>query len=373
MGENIKKIVISGINLFEGGPLSIYYDILNILFEDKYFENHEITIFVHKKELFQKYIDKIEIIELPKSRKNYIYRLYYEYIYFFKYSKSRNIDVWISLHDITPNVIAKKRYVYCHNPSPFLKKITWNIFKYSKVTCLMSIFYRFLYKINIKKNTSVIVQQNWIKEEFEKEFGIQNIIVARPDVNSTFICKNFKKKEEKEKYLFIYPVFPRVFKNFEIICEACKLVNKTNFKDMYEVIFTINGYENSYSKMLLKKYKNIKNIKWIGLQNRENLFKLYNEVDCMIFSSLLETWGLPISEFKNTNQPILLADLPYSYETIGTYEKVNFFNTTDANALSKLMINLLDNKEIYKGNITKNKGGYSNWHDLCKKIILGDN
>lgn len=70
----MKQLVISGINLFEGGPLSIYYDCLNCIRDMGLFHEYEITAFVHKKELFENYQDIITLIELPKSRVNYIYR-----------------------------------------------------------------------------------------------------------------------------------------------------------------------------------------------------------------------------------------------------------------------------------------------------------
>ena len=117
----MKTIVISGINLFQGGPLSIYKDCLNSLIESKVHINNQIIIFVHKKELFNEYAGKFTIIELPLSRKNYIMRLWYEYIYFYFYSLRKSIDIWLSIHDITPNVKSEHRYVYCHNASPFYK------------------------------------------------------------------------------------------------------------------------------------------------------------------------------------------------------------------------------------------------------------
>ena len=35
--------------------------------------------------------------------------------------------------------------------------------------------------------------------------------------------------------------------------------------------------------------------------------------DFLIFPSLLETWGLPISEFEQTNKKMILANLPYAF------------------------------------------------------------
>ncbi|WP_392367384.1 hypothetical protein, partial [Streptococcus suis] len=98
------KIVISGINLFEGGPLSIYYDCLNELIRKGIHLKKEIIAFVHRLDLFEEYKDYVTLIEFPKSRGSYLKRLWYEYVYFYCFSKKNKVDIWISLHDITPNV-----------------------------------------------------------------------------------------------------------------------------------------------------------------------------------------------------------------------------------------------------------------------------
>ena len=49
----IKTVVISGINLFEGGPLSIYYDLLDSICSLGYDKKYKIIAFVHKINLFQ--------------------------------------------------------------------------------------------------------------------------------------------------------------------------------------------------------------------------------------------------------------------------------------------------------------------------------
>ena len=51
--------------------------------------------------------------------KSYLHRCYYEYFYFKKLSDKYKPFLWLSLHDMTPNVEANIRAVYCHNPSPF--------------------------------------------------------------------------------------------------------------------------------------------------------------------------------------------------------------------------------------------------------------
>jgi glycosyltransferase involved in cell wall biosynthesis len=334
----MKRIVISGINIFEGGPLSVYRDFLNAIVENDIHKNNEITIFVHKKELFKDYDGCFEIIELPKSRKSYFNRCYYEYVYFHRYSKKEEIDCWISIHDMTPNVVAKQVYTYCHNATPFFKATSFE-WKFNKTVFFFSLLYKFLYRINIKK-TTVIVQQQWMRAEFEKMYGIEGAIVAYPGINAP--NKEEIEVSKSEEVTFIYASYPRTFKNFEGILEACKQLNLENLK--YIVQITLSGNENKYSQYLYDKYKDVENVEWIGLQKREALFACYAKSDCLIFPSKLETWGLPITEYKEYNKPIILSDLPYAHETLGDYNSAIFFNPNSVSELASAM------KAIIEGN-----------------------
>ncbi len=336
-----KTLVLSGINLFEGGPLSIYYDILDNILACGYTEKYSVTAFVHKLSLFEKYKESpIEFIELPQSRESYINRLRYEYGYFKKYSKSRNVDVWFSVHDMTPSVRAGRLYTYCHNSTPFVKFNASSI-KFSLTVYLFSLFYKYLYRINIKKATGIIVQQDWLRKGFRRLYGIKNIIVAHPDVSVPQGIEDDTSDASGEENLFVFPTLPRHFKNVEVICEAARaLENKgiTNFS----VAVTLDGSENSYTEFLLEKYGDLKCMKWLGRVPRERVFELFRQSKCLIFPSRTETWGLPITEYKQTGKPIILADLPYAHETLGTYDKARFFDPDDAAELSELMLGAID-------------------------------
>ncbi|WP_313176174.1 glycosyltransferase [Streptococcus parasuis] len=340
-----EKMVISGINLFEGGTLSIYYDCLEELLRKGIHTEKEIIAFVHKSELFKEYAEYITLIELPDSRRGYLRRLWYEYIYFHKFSKENKIDIWLSLHDITPNVQARKIYTYCHNPTPFLMRSVKN-FKYSITTTLFSFFYKYLYRINIKAATAIIVQQEWMRKRFLEMYPIDNVIVAYPKLSKEY---NFIDKGHKEKQIWIYPAFPRFFKNFEVIGEAVERLKDLDF----EVWFTIDGTENRYSKMIFEKYNHLPQIKWLGKKTRNEVFQLYEEVSGLIFPSKLETWGLPISEFKVTNKDIILSNLPYAHETLGCYSKALFFNPDDSITLSNILRSVIENNQCY--DLTKSK------------------
>jgi hypothetical protein len=161
--SEIKVIVISGINIRTGGPLSILSDLLLFL-ENSLANKYNIIALVNRKSLFNN-LKKIKLVEFPNSTKSYAHKLYYEYLYFYFLSKKLKPYLWLSMNDVSPNIEAQRRAVYCHNPSPFynisLKEI-WldpKFFIFNK-------FYSLLYAINIRKNDFVIVQQDWLRNEF---------------------------------------------------------------------------------------------------------------------------------------------------------------------------------------------------------------
>lgn len=326
--SNEKLIVVSAINFFEGGPLSILMDSIQELSSSRY-QTFQIIFFIHKIELIRKieYSPNITFVELPKSRKNYLFRLYYEYIYFQQFSKKVSVYLWLSLHDITPNVKANKRAVYCHNPTPFYQNKIKDLFLYPTLF-FSSIFYKYLYKINIYKNDFVIVQPYWMKKAFKEMFDLQEtkIIVASPILDKgAMTFPNYGNNIENTKLTFFYPCISRPFKNIEVIADACKILSQKNINN-YQLILTINGSENNYSKKIYEKYKSIPEIKFLGQITRDSVLKQYENSDVLLFPSTLETWGLPITEYKPFDKPMFVSDLPYAKETVGVYDKVDFLN-----------------------------------------------
>lgn len=340
MEQNKQVIVISGINLFEGGPLSVYKDCLRFLNDSLYIEDYRVVALVHKTILFnQKEFKNIEFMEFPKSRTSYFYRLYYEYIHFRSIADRFNIKVWLSLHDISPNLGAVRQAVYCHNPSPF-DRVGWSGLFKQPTRFLFNRFYKFLYRINIHSNVFVVVQQKWIKDEFVEMFGLKadQVIIAPPKMPENL----FRDQQlpaginSSDGVTFFYPAFPRPFKNFEVIAEAIRILEQ-NSALKFTVYLTLDGKENGYSNNLMQKYGNLKNVRYTGILSREVVYSYYQHMDYLIFPSKLETWGLPISEFKQFEKPMLVANLPYAKETVGKYGQIKFFNPDNPVELAAYM------------------------------------
>lgn len=170
-------------------------------------------------------------------------------------------------------------------------------------------------------------------------FPKENIIVARPVQENKIISQENKEYEERD-FTFVYPSFPRSFKNFEVVCEAVKiLVGKgvSNFR----VKLTLDGTENVYASSVVQKYSNISNIQFVGLINPTDMGDFYINSDCLLFPSNLESWGLPISEYKQYGKPMILVDLPYAHETASGLSKIAFFQPNNAIELSERMSEIL--------------------------------
>lgn len=328
-----KIIIISAVNLVSGGPFTILKDCLDQIVNNNIFSSYKIIVLIHSKAGMPVY-SNIEYLEYPLPKKNWIIRMFYEYIYFYFLSLKLSPLIWISLHDMTPNVRSKYQYVYMHNSSPFFQKRKG--LKLSLKFHLFVLFYKYIYKINVKKNTAVIVQQDWFRIKIAElcEIPLEKIIVAYPEIPKD-LCDYDGNYNQGQ---FFFNAFPREFKNFETICEAANILNNGGYRDFdWTVYLTIDGSENSYSKQVVEKYKDNPHIRFIGLISREKCEEYYKNSEALIFPSLLETWGLPISEFKLYNKKMILADLPYAHEAASGAGKVCFFNPSDAKLLADIM------------------------------------
>ena len=106
-------------------------------------------------------------------------------------------------------------------------------------------------------------------------------------------------------------------------------------------------------------------------QNYTEMQSLYYGMDCLLFPSKIETWGLPISEAKQFNKPLLLANEPYAKETCGSYEKVSFFNVNDPEKLAQLITEFTTKNHTFDGNVasTITDTSLKNWKELFAYIL----
>lgn len=367
-----KIIVISAVNLRKGGTLTILRDCLQYLSELVREGEYRVVALVHKRELCD--YPGIEYIEMPDTVKGWGKRLWCEYVTMNRVSKElAPVYLWLSLHDTSPRVKAERQAVYCQTSFPFYK---WSFrdFRMDYKIPLFAMFTKYAYKVNIRSNKYLIVQQNWLREGFSRMFGLkkEKFIVAPPQKKQVEVIPE---EISKDIFTFFYASTPDCHKNFETLCQAARLLEAEVGEDRFKVVLTIGGTENRYSRWLREMSEGVKSIDFAGFMTKERLYGYYKAADCFVFPSKVETWGLPITEFMETSggKPMILADLPYAHETSAGASKVCFFNPSDPTELKDRMKELICNGSVPFESVPEqdmeDPKAYS-WEDLFK-ILLG--
>ncbi|MDR0686706.1 MAG: glycosyltransferase [Dysgonamonadaceae bacterium] len=367
-GGGKRLIVLSGINIFRGGTLKIMRDCIAALsgFVDV---NTEIIALVHNRELYREY-PNVRYIAYPRSRKSWLWRLYYEYFGLWRMSKRLNPWCWFSIHDTTPNVVAQRRMVYCHNSFPFYRLRLRDLFLQPGIA-MLCLFSYYIYRINIHKNDYIIVQQEWFRHELHKFFGIDNIIVSLPDEEDSYLTANASDSvKETGVCRFFYPSTPMIHKNIETACEAAVKLQRYGIGN-FELVITLDGTENRYAKYIYGKYCGCSAINFTGYLKHDRMQQWYEECSCLVFPSKVETWGLPLSEAKQACKPILVSDLPYARETVGGYDRVRFFNPDDSGELAGLMQQFMEGRLTYETiEADEHRMPFArNWNELFQIIM----
>ncbi len=338
----MKTIVISAVNLVEGGPYTVLRDC--VATAPQALPGWRIVALVNDVRLIDTH--GVQTLAFPDAKKAWVNRARLEWHGFVEVSRELNADLWLSLHDITPRVHARRLAVYCHNPSPFTRARPRDALFEPKFLAF-NLFYSQLYRVNIRRNHTVVVQQQWLREEFQRRYRPRRVLVAHPQsavdegVAPAPHPAHRPGHPGGEVPVFLYPALPRCFKNFELIGDAVAgLVAADQWRARLR--WTIDGTENRYARWLFGKYGRLPGIEWIGRQTPAQMADEYSTADCLIFPSRLETWGLPITEAKRAGLPMLVADLPYAHETVGDHDRVTFVDVEDPADLATRIGQIID-------------------------------
>lgn len=345
--SNCKLIVVSAVNLRKGGTLTILNDCLSALSEMAERNQVRVVALVHDRRLAD--YPSIEFIELPWAKRSWAHRLWCEYMTMHGIShRLGDIDLWLSLHDTTPRVKARRQAVYCHNSYPFFHWHWHHVWLNYRIVCF-ALFTKLYYLINLKRNSFVVVQSQWFRKAFAKMtgFGANKTIVFPP--STSFSSPSHSDTQvsplpHPTPFTFLYPAYPDVHKNMECLCEASRLLEQEVGVNRFQVLLTTSPTANRYSRWLHRRWGNVKSLRFCGFMSKERLNKIYCDTDCLVFPSQVETWGLPISEFAVTGRPMLLADRPYAHETAAGSRCTAFFDADDPVTLKTLMHDVIKRK-----------------------------
>lgn len=295
-----------------------------------------IVALVHRKDLLD--CQRAESVEFPKIKSSWMRRMVFEWWAASSIAQSLDAEVWLSMHDVTSLVSVRRQYVYINNPAPLVRPTLRGI-RHDWRFLARALLFRLVHAVSIGRNDAVFVQQSWIRAIFQKRYNVERVLVSRPSLELARF-PGARRGEDARPRKWLYPALPIQYKNFEVIGEALRCLQMEGWDG--EVHVTIRGNENSYARWIRKRYGDLQTLKFIGRQSAESMASLYRSMDGVLFPSLIETWGLPISEAESHQLPLLVADLPYARETVGDYDQVSFFNPHDPEVLAGLLRKLAE-------------------------------
>lgn len=260
--------------------------------------------------------ENIKVVRVPWVKKNWLYRLFFDYFVAPRLVKRERPDKIFSLQNtLVPNTNVGQ-VLYLHQPLPFVE-YKFTLLESPLFWIYQNIIARFIYS-SVKRAERVIVQTHWMKDACIEKTGIESekIVVIPPVID--IVPKKLFAYENMDIPTFIYPATPLIYKNHKVIIEACKqLVQEgiTNFR----VIFTMTGTENKVARQLKAESKKYNlPIEFVGVLKRDELFEWYSKA-ILLFPSYIETFGMPLMEARAYDTPIIACDMPFVIEIIGRY------------------------------------------------------
>lgn len=204
---------------------------------------------------------------------------------------------------------------------------------------------RFLIRLScfLNKKITFYVQTQTVKNNFLNTFKFMNVKLM-PFYDSEKL-KKYQKMHSIEKpiYDFIYVGLPSGHKNHEILIDSLKFIPKNI---IFKIAMTIPKYEDR----LLDKIKDHNltshiTIINLGLLPYDKAMESLAKSKCLIFPSLLETYGLPLIEAQIVGLDILASKLPYVDDVI---DPTDTFNPLDKIDIKDCVIRYILNKNNKK-------------------------
>lgn len=342
------RIVVLDTAASSGGALSILKDFYDYLLKSK--DTNEWIFLISDK--FIESAQHIEVKVLNCRYKRWLGRLSFDYVWGRIWINRMNPDVVLSLQNTMPIGIRAKKFLYVHQPIPFQSRKRFSFIK--KEEFIYAVYQNLigaLIKKSIKRSNGIIVQTEWLKKEISSKWGRGKAVLhCTPNVETI----ETEAKRFHNNY-FIYPADSILYKNHEVIRQACKNLKKKNITD-FRVEFTMEGLDEDQ-------------IYYIGHISREELFTKYTQ-GTLIFPSYIESFGYPLEEAKSQGTIILAADCEYAHELLAGYTNAYFFQPFDAEKLAELMEKVIKKKIIirpYCEKKSKNKNGWERMIHFIKE------
>jgi glycosyltransferase involved in cell wall biosynthesis len=362
-------IGINAININSGGGIVHLENILSNL--PKNFKKNDNKIFIWVNQKLFEILNKSKIqnknIQIIK-KKIIFFGIFWRLFFLYTELKKNNCDIFFSVDGLALRKF-KKTIILFQNLLPFCNH---EIIKYGfSYYTFKLILLRYLYYISNKNSDGVIYLSSYSKFKIQNQIGKakQSTIIPH-GVSKDFYTIKKNKSSNKKNISIIYISSIDLYKHQWNVVEALELLIKENYSVKLHLVGPIN---NKTAKNLLDKSINKLNsfkqnsVIFHGELKKSEIIKLLRKMDCFIYASSCETFGITVLEGIATKLPVFSSNLSGLKKIFGN-EIVSYFNPTNATSIYKSIKKYILNKHNSAIKIKKIRNKFS-WRLICEKNI----
>ncbi|MCQ2429228.1 MAG: glycosyltransferase [Clostridia bacterium] len=298
--------------------------------------------------------DRIKIRCFPEVKSGRVRKVFFDCFSGKKVISSLEPDIVVSLQNIMTFGLRVPQAIYIHQSLPFQDVKRFSFFKKAerRSAVIQHIIGRFI-KASAKRADKVFVQTEWMREAVSRSVGIDEdrIGIAFPEIDL------FSPGTEKfGNDRFFYPTNGEIYKDVDVIVQACDLLNDRGIRD-----FTVR-------LTLPEGTVRHPNIVCVGRLDRGRMQEEYN-AGTLLFPSYIETVGLPLLEARSCGTLIVASDTPFAGECLAGYPNAYLFPVHDGGALAGRMAEIINGRIPLKADTSVPEERPS-WDGLLAEIRL---
>ncbi|MFN7398568.1 MAG: glycosyltransferase [Sandaracinobacter sp.] len=281
------------------------------------------------------------------------------------------ISLFLSLQGASARIDARMKGIYCHQPLIFADLPLKIAVRHPRFAA-QRLIYDLLYRFAIGPHDWVIVQQQWMRDAMRSRYGHRNIIVARPLPDAHVLERHRGSAPGGGRLQILAPAAAFPHKDVETIIAVAGLLRDARLD--FELTLTIDPAEGGYAAELARLCADVPQIRLAGQLTRDEMTDAYRTHHLMLFTSRVESWGLPLSEGKAEGIGIVASDHPYAHEAVGTYDGVTFFPQGDAAAAARIIVDYWTRGQPLGHSVTEPPASpyAESWDELVQMLTSAD-
>ena len=278
--------------------------------------------------------DHVKVVKYPWVKKNWLFRLWFDYVVSPKLVRKVHPDRILSLQNVLVPCTHIRQILYLHQPLPFVEK-RYGLIENPRFWIYQNLISRRIYS-SVQKAEKVIVQTRWMKEACIKRTGVSpdKMEVVAPRIVAHEVRQNVQSTERVRS--FFYPASGFSYKNHNVLVDAIALLD-AELRAKMALSLTLTGNENAHIAKLRRKIDKLGlPIQFIGTVSHAEVLDRFSR-SVLVFPSYIETFGLPLLEARMSGAEVIASDCPFSHEILDGYQKAVYFPPQDAPTLAVLL------------------------------------